>query len=123
MEIDPNLFLSVLQKHRNGALLSDASLAFAELIQGVRLAGKAGTLTVKLTLKPAARGQGLVILNDQLNEKIPRVEVEESVWFATEDGRLTKDDPRQQRLDLKVHTTPAPVPANLEPNPQSAHGA
>jgi len=108
--VDPNLFLSILQRHRNGGLLVDSSAAFSELIQGVRLTGKPGSLTLKLTLQPAAKGQGLVILKDDIGDKIPKVEAEQSVWFATEDGRLQKDDPRQQRLGLTVHSsTPTSV--------------
>jgi hypothetical protein len=99
-----NSFLSTLQRHRGGGLLADASDKLAAVVAGVRATGRPGQLTVKLTVKPAQRGQSAVVLTDVVEAKAPRVEAEASFWFADDDGLLRTTDPRQKELPLRTVT-------------------
>lgn len=97
-----NGFMVTLQRHRGGKLLDEASKALQELVAAVALTGKGGTVTLTLAVKPATRGQAAVVVQDRMKTKIPQMEPEASFWFATADGDLQKDDPRQASLPLGV---------------------
>lgn len=110
-----NSFLTTLQRHRGGGLLADASERLAAVVAGVRATGRPGQLTVKLTVKPAQRGQSAVVLTDVVEAKAPRVEAEASFWFADDDGLLRTTDPRQKELPLRtVSGSVIDVPASPE---------
>lgn len=98
-----NEFLSALQRHRAGGLLEDASGKLNEVVAAVALTGKAGSLTIKLNVKPASRGHAAVVVQDTVTSKVPRLEPEASFWFATAEGHLQTEDPRQKQLPLSVH--------------------
>lgn len=93
-----NMFLATLQRHRGGLTLEEASAQLAELVSAVALSGKGGTLTLKLAVRPASRGKSAVVVQDKLTITLPKVEAEESFWFATEAGELCTDDPKQRQL-------------------------
>jgi len=102
MKQGSNSFLSTLQKHRGGALLTEASEAMSKVVAAVALTGKGGTLTITLKVKPATRGNSAVVLGDEIKTKEPKMQAMESFWFATPDGELAKDDPRQTQMALSV---------------------
>jgi hypothetical protein len=98
MNAPNNNFLATLQRHRGGAILEEASTLLQELVAAVATTGKGGTLTIKLSVKPATRGQSAVVVQDKITCAPPKVEAEASFWFATNEGELRKDDPRQAAL-------------------------
>lgn len=93
-----NNFLATLQRHRGGKILAEGSTKLQELVAAVHESGKGGTLTLKITVKPAARGQCAVALSDNIKVQMPQVEPENSFWFSTPIGELCKDDPRQREI-------------------------
>lgn len=93
-----NGFLASLQRHRAGQVLDEASVKLAEVVAGVMATGKPGSLTVKLVVKAASRGQGAVVMTDQVSAKVPQLQSVDSFWFADGAGNLCKDDPRQRDL-------------------------
>jgi hypothetical protein len=97
-----NSFLATLQRHRGGRLLAQASGKLAEVVAGVHDTGKAGTVTLTLTIKPAQRGQSAVVVTDKLTGKVPTLEAEASFWFATPAGQLCKEDPRQTTFEMGI---------------------
>ncbi len=97
-----NLFLATLQRHRGGLILEDASAELRRVVQGVKDTGKAGVLTIQIGVKPASKGQSAVVLVDKVTAKVPSEEVEASFWFATDEGGLQKDDPRQTTFKMGV---------------------
>lgn len=98
MNAPNNNFLATLQRHRGGAILEEASTLLQELVAAVATTGKGGTLTIKLSVKPATRGQSAVVVQDKITCAPPKVEAEASFWFASNEGELRKDDPRQAAL-------------------------
>ena len=76
-----------------------AGLKFSELIQAVSAHGKAGTLTLKIGVKPSTAGALAVKADISITK--PKGLPAESLLWATPDGNLTADDPRQVKLDLK----------------------
>ena len=89
-------------KHIGGGVFIDtASDKMAELVQAVSDSGKAGSLTITISVKPATRG-GAMHLTGKYTLKKPAEEPMEALLFATPEGNLVADDPKQSKLDLKA---------------------
>ncbi len=84
-----------------GSTHDDLTDALAELVDKVMLHGKPGTLTLKLTVKKATKGDAdlaFVSVADEIVVKAPAGERAERIFFAHPDGGLTRHDPRQLTL-------------------------
>ena len=80
-------------------LLDLASDKLAELVNAVTSTGKAGSLTLKIDVKPSTAG-ALAVRGDVKIKKPARLPREALLW-ATPDGNLLAEDPKQTRLELK----------------------
>src|SRR5690348_3352491 len=91
-------FPAVLAQLRKGALGNELTEHLEQIVAGVVSVGKAGTLTLKLTIKPAARRSDMVVIEDAITVKAPEPDRPGSFFFATEDGGLAREDPNQTAL-------------------------
>jgi hypothetical protein len=82
---------------RYGTLHDDLTVALNELVATCARTGKAGALQLKLTLKPGKGGQIEIV--DDIALKSPKEEKGTSIMFATMDGELTREDPRQMQIE------------------------
>src|SRR5574337_1127116 len=73
---------------------------FSELVNAVCATNKAGTLTLKVSVKPSTAGA--MAVKAEVAIKKPRGLPAESLLWATPEGNLMPEDPRQTRLDLKA---------------------
>ena len=87
------------------SLLDHAGSMFSELVNAVVSTNKAGTLTMKISIKPSTAG-ALATKADVSMSK-PKGLPPESLMWPTPEGNLVAEDPRQTKLDLK--------PVNSEP--------
>ncbi|MDR0771288.1 MAG: hypothetical protein LBE75_08895 [Burkholderiales bacterium] len=93
-------------KHIGGGVYLDtASDKMAELVQSVGESGKAGALTLTISVKPATRG-GAMHITGKYTLKKPAETPMEALLFATPEGNLLADDPKQNKLDLKTTEDP-----------------
>ncbi|ENH6340897.1 hypothetical protein ABWH74_004287 [Burkholderia vietnamiensis] len=83
-----------------GVFIDQASDKLAELVNAVDASGKGGTMTITIAVKKATRG-GAMHIGGKVTLKKPAEEPMEAMLFATPEGNLIADDPRQQKLDLK----------------------
>lgn len=81
-------------------LLDLASEKLSELVNAITNTGKAGSLTMKIELKPSTAG-ALAVRGDVKIKKPQRMPREALLW-ATPDGNLMADDPRQIKMELKT---------------------
>ena len=83
-----------------GSVHEDLSTALAGLVDDVVQHGKPGALTLKITVKPAAKGgdDTMVIVTDQVVVKAPAGDRAQRIFFALPDGGLTRKDPRQMEF-------------------------
>lgn len=72
---------------------------FSELINAVTSNNKAGTLTLKISVKPSTAGTLAVKADVSINK--PKGAPAESLLWPTPEGNLMADDPRQTKLELK----------------------
>lgn len=98
IEMDQQFSLELI---RNGLLCCDIEDAIRDATHAVTERGKAATVTIKLTVKPATKSSSdNVIITDDVSVKLPKLSSGETILFACEDGRLSADNPRQGKLSF-----------------------
>src|SRR5258708_7403998 len=99
IEQQPNDLLSVLMDMRSGQVAADINAKFNEMVSAVLDTAAEGELIIKLKVKPSKMGTGGAVLEVETKHeckmKKPELEIGRSVFFVGEDGRLTRDDPKQ----------------------------
>ena len=90
-------FTDVLPSLRYGTLNDDLGEALNTLTKKCDETNKSGTLTLTLKLKPGKGGQ--IEIFDEIKVSLPKEEKASSIMFATPDGNLIREDPRQMTID------------------------
>lgn len=89
----------VLAQSRGSAAVHDASKLLNELAKVVKETGKAGTLTIKLTIKPDKTDNTVVMVDADVTTKMPKKPYPTSIFYVDDrTGDLTREDPRQLEL-------------------------
>lgn len=101
-------FFDTARDIRRGQLLEDCADELQKVIKAVGDTGKPAKLIIELTVKPASKGQGAVILSDKVRAKLPELPAGETILFVTPENNLSATDPRQKEIDLKAVSS-APV--------------
>lgn len=86
-------FLEFLQSFRRGELLREANDQLEDLIRAVKDTGGKGDITIKLPFKINDAGQLECV--PRVDSKRPRRALGTGIYFATENGQLTRRDPDQ----------------------------
>ena len=98
--MESNLFPAAIAEMEFGGLVPRLSEDLAKLVSNVHVTGRAGTLSLKLKIKPAGpRGQVEIVSDIDL--KLPKPEQGKSLFFANEHGQLLRRDPRQLEMALE----------------------
>lgn len=95
---EKNEFAAVLLQHRKGIIHDKASQLLRDAVEAVKLTGKKGEVTVKLTISPMKGNNAVVALDAQASASIPE-EKQSSIWFTDTEGRLHRNDPNQRAFD------------------------
>lgn len=93
----PPSFAAMLAQVRPGTDI-EAAEALRKVIEAVKVTGKAGTLTLKLQVKPADGVSDAVIVYDDLAYKPPQKTRGGSMAFITSAGDLSRTDPSAMPL-------------------------
>ena len=95
-------FLSLLADMRSGAVVMDLNKKFNDVIAGVLDTGGKGEMVITLSIAPQKFGMGGVVLEvaaeHKVKTKVPELKIGSAVFFATDDGVLTREDPNQERM-------------------------
>jgi hypothetical protein len=97
-------FAAVLGELHGGRVHARLTEQLAALTAAVTATGKKGTLTIQLEVKPLKAGQNNVLqVIAKSVAKVPEGDdaAPTTVFYATEDGVLTRDDPQQPQLPLR----------------------
>ena len=92
----PRTFSATVDSLRYGKLGDELTQQLVDLTKKCQDAGKSGAITLTLALKPGKGGQMEVF--DDIKIKSPKEERGSSIMFATEEGTLQREDPRQHKL-------------------------
>ena len=95
----PRPITDTLRLLDEGAFLDRCSDMLAKLVCGVEETGKTGKLQICLTLKRSAKGA--LLITPDVTTKVPEPKLEPTMLWATPEGSLTQDNPKQQKLDLR----------------------
>lgn len=90
-------FPDTLNALRFGTLSDELTKELQALTQKCADTGRGGTITLTLSLKPGKGGQMEVF--DDIKIKSPKEERGSSIMFATPEGNLQREDPRQRTLE------------------------
>ncbi len=97
-------------------IMDAAGAKFAELVNAVTANNKAGTLTLKIAVKPSTAGA--LAVKAEVSITKPKGLPPESLLWATPEGNLMAEDPRQTKLELRdVTPTPARELKTIAPEP------
>jgi hypothetical protein len=105
-------FMDWLREHKNGALHDELSDGLQELVAAVMEEGKAGTLTLTIKVGPFGKGDGALQVAAEAKVKPPKAPAGVSIFFATPENNLVRQDPRQQSMELR-EIAPAGVARSL----------
>ena len=107
-------FADTLVALRYGQLHDELSVALHDLIKACVTTGSSGSLSLTIKLKPGRSGQ--IEIGDEVRLKLPEPQKTATLMFATPDGILQREDPRQIRIDevrtIDVRTSATPIQVN-----------
>lgn len=90
-------FHDTLSKLRHGQLNDELGQKLAELTSRCQDTGRAGAITLTITLKPGKAGQ--IEVYDDVKVKQPKDERGSTILWSTPDGNLQREDPRQLQIE------------------------
>lgn len=103
-------FAAFLQEHRDGALHAKASDLLAEVVAGVQEFSKQGKVTLEITVSPTKYDNAVEIVG-VVKAKTPEAPAPAAMWYADDEGNVSRRDPRQLTLE------DAPVRAVVDVDP------
>jgi hypothetical protein len=107
-------FAAFLQEQSGGQLHDELSTKLHELIEAIKETGKGGSIALKIDIKPIAGTDGRTLtVTDSVAAKLPKTERPKSIFFATDDGNLSRSDPRQPVITGLREVEPTPAPKQL----------
>jgi len=106
----PRSIADFLREHRNGLTIDEASDMLAAIVAAVTDEQRGGKMTLTISVKPLGKGDGLEVAVD-LKAVPPKKTPGVSIFFATPDNSLTRQDPRQTTMELRE--VPAVTARNL----------
>lgn len=90
---------------RGGALMVELATKLRELVQAVRRHKKAGTLTLKITVRPISKNTiSTLELVDDVTVKTPTAARESWTMFSSKSGALSLEHPDQLSIEIQKHT-------------------
>ena len=92
-------FADWVREQRKGNTHEDLSKALNDLVTAVHAHGKAGRLTYTLTIEPHKEMPDVFVVKDEVKVKAPQAKRTASIFYATRDGNLQREDPNQMKFD------------------------
>ena len=93
---------SFLRDLHQGKVLEELSEEITAITAAVRAAGKSGELTLKVKFKTPPKGDvSYLTFEAEVSSKKPRRDRGDTIFFITNDNRLTRQDPTQTELPFR----------------------
>ncbi len=97
------MFSDTIIQINNGATVAEMNDALQKVVAAARQTGKSGAVTLTIKVAPAAKNAADVLMvESQVKARLPEPERGMTIFYATEDNKLVRNDPKQQRLDLRT---------------------
>jgi hypothetical protein len=109
------MFQETIIQVNNGAALAELSEKLAALVAAVRQTGKKGSISLTVRVAPASKASTDVLLVEaEVKAKVPEQERGSTIFYATDENLLVRNDPKQQMLPLRVVDFDAPKRGELK---------
>lgn len=105
------LITDILRDIRKGRPVEEATLALADVVRAVDETGKAGSVTITLTVKPAKHGGPEKTLIAEVRAKKPIAEIAPAIFFSDSEGDLHRHDPAQDEMKFEDVSPTVHAPA------------
>jgi hypothetical protein len=92
-------FADFLAEHNQGASHTQASLQLQELVTAVAATGKKGSVAVTVAVEPMKANPSAMVTIVTVTAKVPTDPPKAAVFYADDDGNLTRDDPAQPTFE------------------------
>lgn len=92
-------FADFIREQRKGAAHDDLSVALNDLLSAVRAHNKGGSLTLTLKVEPLKDNPEVVTILDDIKVKAPQQKRKPSVFYVTDDGNPSREDPNQMKFE------------------------
>lgn len=92
----------VIREYRNGELVRNASDDFAALVAAVRTLRKAGSITIRLEVKPDKHSAKEVEVQAVVKLDVPRKGMKAATFFIGAGDELLRNDPEQLDAFVEV---------------------
>ena len=86
-------FAEVLGEINHGVVADQAAVALQELVQRVRTTGGKGKVTITVAVAPWKGNERNLTVAATVTSALPKEEAPAGLFFFTDDGALTRDDP------------------------------
>jgi len=96
--LESNPFIFALANMDFGSVLEDVGERFKSMVGAVTQFQKKGTMKISLSVKPF-KGRAMAITPD-ISTNEPREAAPESIFFTDEEGKISRNDPRQGSFDF-----------------------
>ena len=96
-----SLFIQTLSRLNKGGSCEELDAHLARLTQQIRATGKAGSITIKLSIKPVNSDGEMVEISDKISIQEPDLPRRSSLFYTTEEGTLSRQNPNQAELPLE----------------------
>jgi hypothetical protein len=100
-------FADFLAEHNQGAGHRQAGEALQRLVAAVQDTGKKGSVTIKVDVAQMKDDETLLVTTVTVTEKLPVASPKPAIFYADDEGNLTRTDPRQLSFD-GLKEVPAP---------------
>ncbi len=98
----------VLRELSKGKTHDELSEAIWDLLQRVRDTGKAGSVSLTIKMKPLKEDSSVVVVEDDINLKLPDYPRLPSMFYADRQGNLSRTNPLQDELPSTLRDVSAP---------------
>lgn len=96
---DRTSFAAYLMDIDRGRVESDATDLMVDAVKAVEATGKAAKVTITVTIAPqdpkTFDDTGILIVEGEAKATLPRVKRPASIFYATGDGEMTRNDPNR----------------------------
>lgn len=92
--VQPITFIGFLQSNRRGEIPAEADAAMTDILAALREHGGKAKLTLTMNFSFTKSGQ--IEIKPDLKIEKPRRAMSSGLYFADDDGNLTRTDPNQQ---------------------------
>jgi len=89
----------ILREYRKGRLVEQATDELAAIVKAVEETGKAGKLTLKISVRKKDNGE--VILQAETKAEVPKEPLPDAIFYTDANGDLHRVDPRQREMPFE----------------------